>query len=84
MDIPHTIMEVCSLIISKPEINRPKLVKLFLSNIFKAIDFYATEQKHRAEGSTPLSCVNCERCDKLGRLQEETNKNDSGCQRQDR
>lgn len=80
MDIPHTIMEVCSLIISKPEINRPKLVKLFLSNIFKAIDFYATEQKHRAEGSTPLSCVNCERCDKLGQLQEETNKKDSGCQ----
>ena len=84
MDIPHTIIwrSVVLQRISKPEINRPKLVKLVLSTkyIQSKYDFYATEQKHGAEGSTPLSSVHCKRFNKLGGLQEETNKNDSGCQ----
>lgn len=84
MDIPHTIIwrSVVLQRISKPEINRPKLVKVFLSTkyIQSEYGFYATEQKDGAEGSTPLSCDSCERSDKLGGLQEETNKNDSGCQ----
>lgn len=67
--------------ISKPEINRPKLVKLFLSTkyIQSNCDFYATEQK---QGWGKHSTVMCTlwRFDKLGGLQEETSKNDSGCQ----
>lgn len=51
MDIPHTIIwrSVVLQRISKPEINRPKLVKLFLSTKYvqSNYDFYDTEQKKK-------------------------------------
>lgn len=78
MDIPRTIIwrSVGLHRISKPEINRPKLLKLLSTKYIQSNnDFYATEQ-NRAEGSTPFSYGHCERFDKLGGLQEETSKND--------
>lgn len=54
MNIPHTIIwrSVVLKRISKPEINRPKLVKLLSTKYIQSnYDYYATEQ-NRAEGST--------------------------------
>lgn len=62
MDIPHTITwrSVVLKRISKPEINRPKLVKLLSTkrkekDIQSNHDSYATEQ-NTAEGSCPATC----------------------------
>lgn len=59
MDIPYTIIwrSVVLQRISKPEINRPKLVKHFLSTIYiqSKYDFYATEQN--VEPREALHCL---------------------------
>lgn len=80
MDIPRTIIRRSVVLqrISKPELNRPKLANLFLSTkyIQSNYEFYATEQNMGLREA--LRCyVETEQFDKLGGLQEETNKNDS-------
>lgn len=81
MNIPHTIIRRSVVLqrISKPEINRPKLVKLILST--KYIQSKMTSMLLNRTQSWGKHCfVNSGRYDKLGGLQEETSKNDSGCQ----
>lgn len=60
MDIPHTIIwrSVVLQRISKPEINRPKLVKLFFATkyIQSNYDLYATEQNTGLK-EAPHCCV---------------------------
>lgn len=75
--------EVCSLTKNiKTWVKQTKACRAFLTNQIysKQLWVLCYWTKHRTEGSAPLSCGHCERFDKLGGLQEETNKNDSESQ----